>query len=299
MPRTGSGRPAAPSCGSPRRTTFSHREELVYLPPVWFSSNPPPRLPAVMMMGAELSRPRTGFTVRPRAVHPGRLRPAASGRHTGRGVPRHHRLVHQRHTEVRQRRPRGNAADHLVKEFVPYVISPWRQRRCRQLGPGRLCGRQARARSCRRLPIPNGSSATVTTSTANSARNEEQTIARLFGGDADARGLRSGGPSWRLTVATTDWPPGSGVDRVQTVHRGPGDGSAPVGVPEGRDSYSEDHNKTANQLCEPLSAYGAELGRRVCRRPRPPFRAKRSGMPYPGWQDAWGARSSQGCRYPA
>jgi len=36
---------------------FAHRDELVYLPPAWFASDPPPRLPAVMMIGAELSHP--------------------------------------------------------------------------------------------------------------------------------------------------------------------------------------------------------------------------------------------------
>src|SRR5262249_48301747 len=29
---------------------FKHRTELVYLPPAWFTSDPPPRLPVVMMI---------------------------------------------------------------------------------------------------------------------------------------------------------------------------------------------------------------------------------------------------------
>ena len=36
---------------------FSHREELVYLPPAWFASNPPPQLPVVMMVGAMANTP--------------------------------------------------------------------------------------------------------------------------------------------------------------------------------------------------------------------------------------------------
>ena len=36
---------------------FAHRGELVYLPPAWFATNPPPRLPAVMMIGGELNTP--------------------------------------------------------------------------------------------------------------------------------------------------------------------------------------------------------------------------------------------------
>src|SRR3979409_2108790 len=36
---------------------FAHRGELVYLPPAWFATNPPPRLPAVMMIGGEFNTP--------------------------------------------------------------------------------------------------------------------------------------------------------------------------------------------------------------------------------------------------
>jgi S-formylglutathione hydrolase FrmB len=36
---------------------FTHRREFVYLPPAWFASNPPPRLPTVMMIGSALNTP--------------------------------------------------------------------------------------------------------------------------------------------------------------------------------------------------------------------------------------------------
>jgi hypothetical protein len=36
---------------------FAHRRELVYLPPAWFASDPPPRLPVVTMLGGEFSQP--------------------------------------------------------------------------------------------------------------------------------------------------------------------------------------------------------------------------------------------------
>jgi hypothetical protein len=40
-----------------RDSHFAHRRELVYLPPSWFAANPPPRLPTVMMIGAEFNTP--------------------------------------------------------------------------------------------------------------------------------------------------------------------------------------------------------------------------------------------------
>ena len=37
---------------------FTHREELVYLPPAWFASYPPPQLPTVMMIGGVINHAR-------------------------------------------------------------------------------------------------------------------------------------------------------------------------------------------------------------------------------------------------
>ena len=100
---------------------FSHREELVYLPPAWFTSNPPPRLPVVMMIGAELSAPSDwlqaghalsildDFALGHRGVTPIMVFPDTSGSFTN-------------DTEC-VNGLRGNAADHLIKEVVPYVNS--------------------------------------------------------------------------------------------------------------------------------------------------------------------------------
>ena len=47
---------------------FRHRGELVYLPPAWYATNPPPRLPTVMMIGGEFNTPadwlRTGGAIK-------------------------------------------------------------------------------------------------------------------------------------------------------------------------------------------------------------------------------------------
>ncbi|EUA37358.1 putative conserved membrane protein [Mycobacterium avium subsp. avium 2285 (R)] len=44
---------AIPSDGS----HFKHRGELVYLPPEWFATTPPPALPTVMMIGGQFNTP--------------------------------------------------------------------------------------------------------------------------------------------------------------------------------------------------------------------------------------------------
>ena len=84
---------------------FRHRGELVYLPPAWYATNPPPRLPTVMMIGGEFNTPadwlRTGGAIKTiddfAAAHHGNA-PVA-------GVRRLRRRVQQRH-RVRQRQPR-------------------------------------------------------------------------------------------------------------------------------------------------------------------------------------------------
>jgi S-formylglutathione hydrolase FrmB len=100
---------------------FNHRREFVYLPPIWFTGDAPPRLPAVMMIAGEFSNPtnwmRTGNAI---------------------GVIDEYAKAHggaaplfvfvdssgsfNNDTEC-VNGPRGNAADHLTKDVRPYVIS--------------------------------------------------------------------------------------------------------------------------------------------------------------------------------
>jgi S-formylglutathione hydrolase FrmB len=106
---------------SPRASTFAHRRELVYLPPAWFASNPPPQLPTVMMIGAELNTPadwiRAGAAVSTAdefaATHAGYAPVLVFVDPTG---------AFRNDTECVNGR-RGNAADHLTKDVVPFVTS--------------------------------------------------------------------------------------------------------------------------------------------------------------------------------
>ena len=100
---------------------FKHRGELVYLPPAWFAATPPPRLPTVMMIGGEFNTPadwlRTGNAVKKidelAATHGGNA-PVFVFVDSGGAFNNDTECVNG---------SRGNAADHLTKDVVPYMVS--------------------------------------------------------------------------------------------------------------------------------------------------------------------------------
>jgi S-formylglutathione hydrolase FrmB len=102
-------------------STFKHRGEFIYLPPAWFASNPPPRLPTVMMIGAQFNTPadwlRAGNALQTvddfAAAHGGEAPVLVFVDATA---------AFNNDTEC-VNGPRGNAADHLTKDVVPYMIS--------------------------------------------------------------------------------------------------------------------------------------------------------------------------------
>lgn len=100
---------------------FPHRQELVYLPPAWFNTNPPPRLPTVMMIGSAFNLPSDW-------LGPGGAFTAIDG-----FAARHHGFApvfvfvdptgsFDNDTEC-VNGGRGNAADHLTKDVVPFMVS--------------------------------------------------------------------------------------------------------------------------------------------------------------------------------
>ncbi len=100
---------------------FPHRQELVYLPPAWFNSNPPPRLPAVMMISSAFNTPADW------------LRPGGAFTTVDNFAAAHHGFApvlvfvdptgsFDNDTEC-VNGTRGNAADHLTKDVVPFMVS--------------------------------------------------------------------------------------------------------------------------------------------------------------------------------
>jgi S-formylglutathione hydrolase FrmB len=100
---------------------FKHRGELVYVPPAWYATDPPPPLPTVMMIGGEFNTPadwlRAGNAVDTiddfAAAHGGDA-PVLVFVDSGGAFNNDTECVNG---------TRGNAADHLTKDVVPYMIS--------------------------------------------------------------------------------------------------------------------------------------------------------------------------------
>jgi S-formylglutathione hydrolase FrmB len=106
---------------SSERSGFRHRGELVYLPPAWFTSVPPPQLPVVMMIGGEFGTSADWLwaggaqeTADEFAAAHGGIAPVLVFVDKGGAFNKDTECVNG---------SRGNAADHLVKDVVPYVIS--------------------------------------------------------------------------------------------------------------------------------------------------------------------------------
>ncbi len=102
---------------------FNHRGELVYLPPAWFTSDPPPALPTIMMIGGEFNTPADWL----RAGNAVNTMDAFAAQHGGNAPV----LVFvdsggafNNDTEC-VNGSRGNAADHLTKDVVPFMESSY------------------------------------------------------------------------------------------------------------------------------------------------------------------------------
>lgn len=102
-------------------SAFDHRRELVYLPPAWFATNPPPHLPTVMMIGSELNTPADWLRAG-NALHTVDTFASAHGGDAPVLVFVDATGSFSNDTEC-VNGARGNAADHLVKDVVPYLES--------------------------------------------------------------------------------------------------------------------------------------------------------------------------------
>ncbi|OJZ71734.1 hypothetical protein BRW65_18570 [Mycobacterium paraffinicum] len=165
---------------------FKHRGELVYLPPAWFTSSPPPALPTVMMIGGQFNTPadwtRAGNAVKTiddfAAAHDGKA-PVLVFVDSGGAFNNDTECVNG---------VRGNAADHLAKDVVPYMVSKFGVSRDRSNWG--IAGWSMGGTCAVDLTVMHPDMFSAFVDVAGdffpNAGNKAQTIARLFGGNADA-----------------------------------------------------------------------------------------------------------------
>ena len=169
-----------------RASGFRHRGELVYLPPAWYASYPAPKLPTVMMLGGEFNTPadwlRTGQAIKTlddfAAAHHGNA-PVFVFADPGGAFNNDTECVNG---------SRGNSADHLTKDVVPYMVSHFGVSPARSnwgvvgWSMGGTCALDLTVMH----PDMFAAFEDIAGDIGPNAGNKEQTIARLFGGNANA-----------------------------------------------------------------------------------------------------------------
>jgi S-formylglutathione hydrolase FrmB len=236
---------------------FPHRQELVYLPPAWFNSNPPPRLPTVMMIGsafntsADWLRPGGAFTTIDNfaAAHHGFAPVLVFVDPTG---------SFDNDTEC-VNGSRGNAADHLTKDVVPFMVSNF------GVSPDRanwgVAGWSMGGTCAVELAVmhPDLFSAFVDIAgdRGPTLGAKDQTITKLFGGNSAAwadfdpitvmsrHGPYTGVSGW----FDVPGPPGPRNVAAETTPTPDGPDADPAANPEGQDA-------AANALCAVAAANG-------------------------------------------
>ena len=165
---------------------FRHRGELVYLPPAWYATNPPPKLPTLMMIGGEFNTPadwlRTGQAIKTiddfAAAHRG-YAPVLVFVDPGGAFNNDTECVNG---------SRGNSADHLTKDVVPYMVSKF------GVSPdpakwgivGWSMGGTCAVDLAVMHPDMFSAFEDIAGDIGPNSGTKDQTIARLFGGNADA-----------------------------------------------------------------------------------------------------------------
>jgi len=221
---------------------FKHRGELVYLPPAWYAANPPPQLPTVMMIGGEFNTPadwmRAGNAIKTiddfASAHGGNA-PVLVFVDSGGAFNNDTECVNG---------TRGNAAAHLTKDVVPFMVSTY------GVSPkpsnwgvvGWSMGGTCAVDLAVMHPDMFSAFEDIAGDMAPNSGNKAQTIDRLFGGNAAAYA------AFDPSTVITRHGPYTGVTGWFDIN----------GVPSGPPTRNNPNDQTAaaNSLCALGSANG-------------------------------------------
>lgn len=164
---------------------FPHRTEYVYLPPAWFAGPTPPTLPVVMMIGGEFNTPADW-------IRSGQIMPEVD-KFTAANGGRAPILVFvdssgsfNNDTEC-VNGPRGDAADHLTRDVPAYLESRFGASAdpANWAVVGWSMGGTCAVELAVMHPDLVHTFVDIAGDLGPASGNKEQTIRRLFGGDAD------------------------------------------------------------------------------------------------------------------
>ncbi|MEU7629358.1 alpha/beta hydrolase-fold protein [Nocardia sp. NPDC049220] len=164
---------------------FPHRAEYVYLPPAWFTGPTPPALPVVMMIGGEFNTPADW-------IRSGQIMPAVDKFTTANGGSAPIMVFvdssgsFNNDTEC-VNGPRGNAADHLTRDVPHYVESTFgaSTNPAHWAAVGWSMGGTCAVDLAVMHPELLRTFVDIAGDLGPASGNKDQSIARLFGGDAE------------------------------------------------------------------------------------------------------------------
>ena len=165
---------------------FAHRTEWVYLPPAYFASDPPPALPTVMMIGGQFNTAADWL----RAGNAIATLDEFAAKHDGNApVFVFVDSVGSFNNDTGcVNGTRGNAADHLTKDVVPYLIDNFgvSDDPANWAVVGWSTGGTCAVNLTVKYPELFSAFVNIDGDIAPNTGTKAQTIERLFGGDADA-----------------------------------------------------------------------------------------------------------------
>ena len=165
---------------------FAHRTEWVYLPPAYFTSDPPPALPTVMMIGGQFNTAADWL----RAGNAVATIDEFAAKHDGNApVFVFVDSVGSFNNDTGcVNGTRGNAADHLTEDVVPFMIDTFgvSDDPANWAVVGWSTGGTCAVNLTVKYPELFSAFVNIDGDIAPSTGTKAQTIERLFGGDADA-----------------------------------------------------------------------------------------------------------------